>query len=83
VETKRASGWSPASSSRSASAAVFHAGSPRSSRDSGTVASSRALLQSAGSKSSPPVLPDTVPSACENPAWLTANNTRVCTGSSA
>ena len=29
-----------------------------------------------------PVLPDTVPSACEKPAWLTANSTRVCTGSS-
>ena len=81
LDAKLAVGWSPASSRFDASTALVHFASPMSTRSSGTTTSSFALLQSSGSNHSSPWLPDTVPSACEKPAWLTANSTRVCTGS--
>ena len=82
VETNSAVGWSFASSRFPASVASFHLVSPRSTRAIGTEALSEAVVQSSGSKTSVPVLPETVPMALEKPAWLIANITRVCTGSS-
>lgn len=82
VETKRASGCASASSNDFASVALFQSASPRSMRAIGTRTSTRACVQSSGSNTTVPVLPDTVPSAWEKPACEIANITRVCTGSS-
>ena len=78
-----ATGCACTSSRLRAPTAWFHLASPRSNCAIGIDTCSCAVVQSSGSNSSVPVLPDTVPNACEKPAWLTANSTRVCTGSSA